>query len=93
MLPIEGIMSLMQVQTALEILQTAQREGAVAQLRHESDTTKAKDVYQTTVTEREELHGKTIRDDDPRRDRRHQKREELPEREEQDEPPHIDIIV
>jgi hypothetical protein len=93
-LPIEGALSLMQIQTALEILQTAQREAAIARIRHESDSDKARDIYQTTVTEHEEVSGKTIRDDDPRESRKRRPEEEdQPAREDQDEPPHVDIIV
>jgi hypothetical protein len=92
--PIDGALSLSQIQTALEMLMTAQREAAIAQLRHESDTERAKDTYQTTVTEQEEVSGKTIRDDDPRRGReRRQDPDEELGNEEQDEAPHIDIVV
>ncbi|MBN2082976.1 hypothetical protein JW859_12325 [bacterium] len=91
--PIEGILSLSQVQTALEMLQTAQREAAIAQLRQERDTEKAKDIYQTTVTEREEARGRTIRDDDPRQGRPRRERDDLPRPENDDDAPHVDIVV
>ena len=91
--PIEGILSLSQVQTALEMLQTAQREAAIAQLKQERDTEIAKEVYQTTVTEREEARGKTIRDDDPRRGRPRRRRNDLPRPDDDEETPHVDIVV
>lgn len=90
--PIDSAVILSQVQTALEIMQSAQRQAALAQLRHESDTDRAKATYQTAVTKKEELSGKTIRDDDPRRDRqRHRHRDE--DDDEQQQRPVIDLIV
>jgi len=93
--PIDGLATLMQAQNVQELLQSAQREAALAQLRHESDTEKAKDIYQTTVTRKEEANAKTIRDDDPREERRRRRdTEEELGNEEQDEPPkHINIVI
>lgn len=93
--PIDSAVVLSQVQTALEMLQTAQREAALARLRHETDTDRAKEADQTAVTKQQEVSGKTIRDQDPRRHR-----QRPPSREPEDEddeqyppPPVIDIIV
>jgi hypothetical protein len=93
--PVDGQLSLLQAQNALELLQSAQREQAINQLKQEADTEKAKDLYQSTVTKGEEVEGKAIRDEDQRkhRERRQNPEEELGH-EEQDQPPeNIDIVV
>ena len=95
MRPIDGLATLMQSLNVQELLNSAQREAALAQIRHESDTEKAKDIYQHTVTRKEEANAKLIRDDDPRKERRQQRdpEEELGN-EDQDEPPkHINIVI
>ena len=92
--PIDGQLSLMQLPPILEMIQTAQREAAVNQLRQETDTEKVKDIYESTVTRKEELQGKIIRDEDPRRDReRRQDPDQELGHEEQESAPQIDIIV
>jgi hypothetical protein len=84
----------MQAQNVQELLASAQREVALAQLRHLSDTERTKELDQATINKEEEAQGKTIRDDDPRQGRKQQSREDLPERQSEDEPPpRIDIIV
>ena len=97
MRPIDGVATLLQAQNAQELLNSAQREAAIAQLRHEAETDKARDIYQTTVTKHEEASGKLIRDDDPREERRPQRQpEDEPEPEETGQeapPPHIDIVA
>lgn len=96
MRPIDGVATLLQAQNAQELLNSAQREAAIAQLRHEAGTDKARDIYQTTVTKHEEASGKTIRDDDPREERRPRQEAEVdePGTEEQETPPaHIDIVI
>lgn len=92
--PIESAVILSQVQTALEMLQTAQREAALARLRHESDTDRAKTTDHTTVTRQDEVVGRTIRDSDPRRRQPQRQRTEDDEDEDQERTrPTIDIIV
>jgi len=95
MRPIDGQLSLMQLQTILEMIQSATREGALTQSRQEADTEKAKDIYQTTVTRHEEVTSRAIRDDDPRKDRerRHNPDEELGHEEQDEAPPSVDIVV
>ena len=96
MRPIDGIATLLQAQNVQELLNSAQREAAIAQLRHEAETDKAKDIYQTTVTKHEEASGKTIRDDDPREERRHRDddpEDELGNEEQETPPPQIDIVI
>lgn len=95
MRPIDGIATLLQAQNAQELLNSAQREAAIAQLRHEAETERTKDIQQTSVMRKDEAAGKSIRDDDPRRERQHRRNpdEELGN-EKQDRPPeHIDIVV
>jgi hypothetical protein len=92
--PIDGAASLIQAQNVQELLASAQREVALAQLRHMSDTERTRELDQATINKEEEAQGKTIRDDDPRQGRKRQSREDMPERNDEDPPPqHIDIVV
>lgn len=91
--PIESAVILSQVQTALEMLQTAQREAALARLRHESDTDRAKETDHTTVTRQDEVVGRTIRDSDPRRRQRQRQPAEDDDDDQAQTRPTIDIIV
>ena len=95
MRPIDGIAALLQAQNAQELLNSAQREAAIARLRHETETERTKDIQQTSVTRKDEAAGKSIRDDDPRRERQRRRHpdDELGN-EEQDRPPRrIDIVI
>ena len=91
--PIESAVILSQVQTALEMLQTAQREAALARLRHESDTDRAKEADHTSVTRQDEVVGRTIRDSDPRRRRPQRQHTEDDDEDQEQTRPTIDIIV
>lgn len=92
--PIDGQLSLMQLPQILEMIQTAQREAAVNQLKQESDTEKAKDTYETSVTRNEEVEGRTIRDEDPRRGRERRRRpDKAPGRDQHDQALQVDILV
>jgi hypothetical protein len=93
--PIDGVASVTQSQNALELVQTAQRLAALAAQRQQADTEKTKAADLQRVTREEQAKGKTIRDDDPRKDReRRQKPEEELGHEQQDEAlPKIDIVV
>ena len=84
-----------QVQNALEMLATAQRELAIAQTRYESDTDRTRDLDRATITKEAEARGRTIRDDDPRGGRRQRRSwdEELGRDEQDDPPPRIDIVI
>jgi len=93
-LPVEGQLSLMQVISALEMLQSAQREQVIVAERHIQTTERIKDIYDRTVTRDEEAQGKIIRDEDPRK---HRERPPMPERKQDEddieETPEIDIVV
>ncbi len=94
-LPIEGQLSLMQVISAMEMLQSAQREQVVVTGRHEQRTEQIKDIYEKTVTPDEAAEGKVIRDEDPRKNR---ERRQMPKRDSDEDPdappaPEIDILV
>ncbi len=92
--PIDGQVSMLQSQNAQELLQSAQREGAIASDRHTTDSKKAKDIYETTVTKSEEGKGKIIRDDDPGRGGKHRDEQDSEDRpDEETLPTRIDIEI
>ena len=92
--PVDGQASLLQSQNIQELLQSAQREAAIAADRHSSDTKKAKDIYETTVTKSEQAQGKLIRDDDPAKGGKHREAQDSEERSaEEDAPGRIDLKV
>ena len=92
--PIDGQVSMLQSQNAQELLQTAQREGAIAADRHTADSKKAKDAYEKTVTKSEEGKGKVIRNDDPSKGGKHRDEQDSEDRPEEESPPtQVDIQV
>ena len=93
--PIDGQASMLQQPNLLELIQTAQREAAIARLKHEAATEKAKDLEQTSVVRYEETQHKAIRDDDPRRSRQRRRSldDELGHAEQEPAPEGIDIII
>ena len=92
--PIDGQVSMLQSQNTQELLQTAQREGAIAADRHTADSKKDKDTYETTVTASEKGKGKVIRDDDPSKGGKHRDEQDTEDRpDEETLPVRIDIQV
>ncbi len=77
-----------------EMLQSAQRQQAVADLKQERQAEIKRDEYLSTVVKNHEAESKKLRDDDPRQERRHpQPQDEDGARQQEDPQPHIDIRI
>lgn len=92
--PIDAVASIQQPMRLQDALHSAQRQAQIPQEAQKSDAEREKALAQERVERDEALLGQTIRDDDPREDRR--QRRDAQDEEEQaalDTPQHIDLVV
>lgn len=91
---ITGQASLVNQPGVNEMLQSAQRQQAVADIKQEREAEIKRDEYLSTVVKNHEAENKKLRDDDPRKERRRaHTRDDDEKREKEDTPPHIDIRI
>lgn len=92
--PIDGQLSLAQIPNIQQMQLAAQREAELAEQRQRLAAQRAQEAEKERVQRDEAVLGKTIREDDPRGERRQQEKPEPPPRPQQGEPPaHVDIVL